>query len=316
MLSVFPNITQQAANANTPALRQTAYRAMVNAYKQLGVPPADWAPFSKEQAAQVDTRYATANPQQRLAMLDDWFHTVPPEMVGPMVTRLVEVSGKVGANIGRDSFLYATLSGHPEFNAVMRDAMAGAEAQVDSARRISTEQADDAWRRTLPPAAVALNGAAAENYKRVAADLYVNAGGKVPTLPGEKLDPVIWQDSMRRAFGGLKNNPDTGYAQFGHSWSGAASGAVTILPPTVTRQEFQGWIDRLNPTTLGTASGGSGAYNKYGKPVLVRDIQDHGAFIMKAPGKYAIQFPDGGTLLNNKGGEYILAITPKTVRGR
>jgi len=301
----FPKITAQLAAAKNPGQTYAAYRAMANAYQQLGIPRSQWSPVTDDQAAAIGNQYLNANPATRLGMLNQWFHGVPPEMIQPFVAALVKATPKVGPSAGRDSFLYATLTGHPEFNNVMRDAMAGAEAQVDSARRIQTDKADAAWRTGLGAAGTALNATAAENYKKIAMDLYVNAGGAVPQGAGGQLDQSLWKESVRRAVGGLAGNKDTGYATVGGGL------APTILPPSVTKQQFQGWIDHLNPHTLSVASGGNGAYDKFGKAAYIRDIQDHGTFIMRAPGQYAIQFPDGGTLLNGRGGEYILRLRPE-----
>jgi hypothetical protein len=169
---------------------------------------------------------------------------------------------------------------------------------------------DRNWRDAIGPGAPALNAGAANNYKEVAANLYVAAGGHVPTSQNDPLDRNLWQDSVRRAVGGLKGNKDTGLANFHGK-------APTILPPTVTKQEFEGWVDTLTAHTLSVnADGHTGAYNKFGKPVFIRDIQNEGTFVMKSPGKYAIQFSDGGFLNNGHGGDYIINISPKTVRGR
>lgn len=312
IMQAFPNIAQSAQQAATPRARQTAYQSMANAYRQLGIPADGWLPVPKDQVPEIRQQYANMPPPQKL----QWLQAQYNEMTGtglyvPFMTQLNEH----GSGPGYDSYMMSQLLGHPEYNAIMTDVLHGQQVIAEDPARKPDQGTVNRFyisNRGLGKAVNGLNPTASRIYNDEATAIYVSRGGTVGQLvKGQIDDTKLYQDSLRRAMGGLANNPDTGYASFQGS-----DRPATILPPSVTKQEFQNWTDRLNSTVLNTASGGTGAYSKFGKPVLVRDIIDHGAFVMRAAGQYAVQFPDGGTLLNNRGGEYIIRITPQLVRGR
>lgn len=309
----FPNIQQSAAAAKTPADRQQVYRALGEAYKQLGIPPDEWLPVAKADVAKIAGNYSGMNPQQKLGQLQAW----SSEMTGTGLLRpfLAQMSDHNGGP-AFDLFMMTQLQGHPEFHAIMNDVLQGQQIiKEDPARRPDQGSVNKAFagKGGLGGAISALNPTTSKIYNDQAIAIYVAQGGTVgQTVRGSIDNPKLYQDSLRRALGGRANNPDTGLAQF----HGAGQPA-TILPPTITKDQWQGWIDRLSPGDLSNRyAAHQTPVTKFGGPVSLRDIKDEGVFIMRAPGVYAIQMEaDGGTLQNQRGGEYQVHLTPEDIRG-
>ncbi len=304
--AAYPEIGRQMSAARTVADQRVAYTALQNAYEQLGVPAASRYPLPKEAITQVANRYVTGNQDSRMSMLNEFFTSIPREMIAPFVTQMVESNKAIGPDIGRDSFLYATLQGHPEFRSIMLDAMAGSETmQADSAQRISSDKIDKAWRTAFGPS-ITLNGAASQNYKQIAAALYVNAGGTIAqgNLP---LDDKIWKESMRRAVGGKKNDPNTGIVTI-HN-------APMVLPPAVTKDQWNAWLPGRTLQDLVNASAERTVpRDAFGNPPHMRDIIGEGRFVMQSPGQYSIQYADGGYLTTRSGHKFIVRITPEAFK--
>jgi len=89
----------------------------------------------------------------------------------------------------------------------------------------------------------------------------------------------------------------------------------TILPPRVTREQFENWIERQTTYSLSRAGGGHGPY--YGDlrtAVPMTDIIDEGVFVMTSPGRYMIRMgSDGRPLMRDNGQPFIVNIDPREV---
>lgn len=307
--SAFPKVQAQAAAADTPEKRRAAYTAIAGAYRQLGIPQADWLPMAKDQVEAVRAHYEQGTPASKIAQLQSW--NTEMSATGLLTPFLQQMSAHGGTAAG-DLLTYSLLFGHPERQATMSDILNGAmRIKEDPAQRPDQSAINKAWATNtgIGKAISQLNPTASVIYNDQAAAIYVSRGGRVDK--GNLSDPALYRDSVRRAVGGLAGNADSGVVSF-HGTSQPA----TILPPAVTRQRWENWLDGLTPGALTAISRDKlPPLNKFGKPVLMQDIKDEGIFIMRAPGQYAIQFAtDGGTLKTGRGTEYIVNITPQVVR--
>lgn len=319
LMQAFPNITKQLAGAKTDNDWRAAYKAQANAYQHLGIPPSDWLPVPKDQMAKIANDYKGMNPPQKLQWLEHQYATLTN--TGMYVPFMSQLNDR-GSGPGYDGWMMSQLKGHPEYNAIMDDVLHGQQVIAeDPARKPNYEIINKSFAGAtngIGPAINGLNPTASRIYNDEAAAIYVANGGTVGQRANGFLDdPTLYQESLRRAMGGLKGNSDTGFYTM-HRGSPA-----TILPSAVTGKQFDNWVDQLTPGQLSAASGGTGAYNKFRNPVLIKDIQNYGTFVARAPAasghgamQYAIRMQDGNTLMNNRGGEYRITITPHMVLGK
>jgi len=305
----YDNIRQQFANAKNSTDRKTAYAAMENAFKQLGIPKSQWLPVPQSEVSGIAQKYDAMGPDQKLAQLETWWNELSDTDL--YVPFMRQMNGHDGEGPGYDNFIRYNLRDHPDYRSIMLQVLKGKQAiKEDPARRIAPDTVNRAYRLQLGQAISELNPTSSRIYNETAAALYVARGGQADR--GVPTDPPLYLDSLRVAFGGVAGNSQTGFAKL-HGGNNPA----TILPPAVTTQQWNSWLSRLSPGDLTRLTESrSPPVNKYGKPVALQDIIDQGVFVMLAPNQYSIMFPtDGGYLKTATGQPYVVNITTKTVKG-
>lgn len=310
--SNFPAVQKAFQNATTTSGRKAAYASLYAAYDTMNVPDAQRLPMSKEAIASAAEAYKAMAPGERLNQLGTWL----TEM-GPNFRHFAGYSSTTANAVGVDSFMFSRFYDHPNFRPVMGELMLGEQRiDKDPALKPQPEAINRAFvgNKGLRSTILNLNPVASKMYNAAVAAIYVGKGGGTQSagMSGATLtDPKLYEESMRVAFGGLPNRPDTGLVQL-HG----GNNPYTILPPTVTKDEWNGWVQSLTPQSLYAAAvEKSGALNAYGQPVLMRDIKDQGVFVMTAPGYYSVISPQDNAPLRTKTGKlYLLHLTPEMVR--
>lgn len=300
----FGNISQMLQNARTPDQRKAAYAALDKAYQKLGVPDAQRNLLTPQMAQQMAENYKNSPVAGKMQLIEQWAEEMPSGMMARTLTQL----SKTG--IIEDVQLFGALRTYPNYQSLMMNIMTGMDTiSKDSSRRPPADLANSAYREVMQRALGSLNPEVSELYKESAAALYVQRGG----LPGKQFDAALYKEALRSVVGGQKGQANTGIINMG----GDTVRDDTILPPGVTKSQFENWIDGLAVGDLTRLSvAGKPPKTNTGKAVPTQDLLDFGVFVMVAPGKYIIKMNNtGGTVTTGDGRPFIVRISPQTVKG-
>jgi len=297
VFGVFPRVRTQLANADTPEKRKAAYRAIDAAYDQLGTPENKRHYATLEGLKTIANKYATAAPEQKLAMLEGYLSEM-----GARAGRTLGAAGH-GEEVNKDYSLYSILRPLPGYKQTMERVLAGRDIiNKDPARKPNPKAMSQAYITEVASAVNNLGGDYSRLLNETAAALYVKDGGLVE-------DGVVDEDkyraALREALGGKANDEDTGIVDFGH---GKAQD-WTILPIGVNRTQFENWTDRLG-MALGVGEltrlsvDGSQPVDGTGRPISSQGLVDNGVFVQVAPGYYGIKSAlDGKPVISSKNGK-------------
>lgn len=309
----FPNVAEAFRGAADETTRRQAYASMAQAYKQLGIPRDNWMPIPKDQVKALATSYSNMGPDEKLRQLEVWQNDLAG--LGLFSPLLRELGDEGTPEAAVDMFMAAQLTGHPQRRGIMLEIFSGTNAiKEDPARKPSESAVNEAYRRVLGESITQLNPTSSRFYNEAAAGIYVNRGGR--TQNGVILDQSLYEEALRLAVGGLKDDKNSGIVKLHGGLFGNKH--ATILPPSVTKKEWNQWLTRLTPGSLTQISREKlPPLTKFGKPAMLEDIIEDGIFVMAAPGQYAIRSTaDGGFLKTATGQTYLVNISPRTVRGR
>lgn len=306
VMSAFPDIAKEFNSAGTSEQRTAAYHKLDQAYKTLGIPPDQRFPYTKDQLVKVAQDYANMNAPSKLAQLRTWEHELDTTgLLGPLIQQM----DKHGYNVTSDIVMWNNFVRNPARESLMMDYLNGKDRiKEDAALRPSADVINKSFagdRSGLGTAIRDISPKYSQILNDAASAIYVSLGGK--TTNGLLSDPDLYKEAIRRALGGMKDNPNTGYYTTG--------GIATILPPTVTKQQFENWKERL---TLGDITNRSVEHtfprDRFGNVVNIQDIIDEGVFKMVAPGQYSIVMSDGKPLGTASGSVFVTKIDPSIVR--
>lgn len=328
MMSAFPALQQQFANAKTPADQKAAYVALQTAYQKVGIPDFQQAAFSPQEVPQLISKYQGLNTTQRMAQLDQWRQTIPEGMFNSTLAIL----SKHGATT--DAMVSQIMHSSPAYAGTAAQVLDGIQAmRTDHSRSQDEGAIKGAFNTALGGAHLPMAPAVSNAFNEAAAALYTMKGGK--SDKNGVANPALYTESLRQAVGGQPNNPDTGWYQMNQShwgvsggfgggisittpWSSTPmSGTPTILPPGITGTQFQNWIDRGGLKNYARISStNSPAFTATGHPATWDDVSNHSTLVMVEPGKYKVfSNQDGKPLMGPNGQEYTLNISDRTVRG-
>lgn len=301
LFSTFPNVTKQLQVANDPEARRTAYVAVNEAYKKIGIPPEKRVMMSAEQAKGLQEKYSAIPAGQKIRQLDQWNNELGP-LYDPFMRQLATNS----YDAGEDSVMWSILKRHPQGFSTMSQILEGQKImQEDPARRPGADVINVNFKDSFGSAISSLNPAASKIYNGAASAIYVAKGGRTDS---QQFDADLYEESLRLAVGGLPGVKTSGIVNM-------TQGQVkdwTILPLRTTEEQFTNWLERLTPGTLERMSlEKSPPVYRTGNRVPLDDIIDEGVFVLVAPNVYKIKMAsDGGTLKTASESNFMVRIVP------
>lgn len=290
----FPEIRKRLAEAHGIPAGQAVYQSLNEAYNKLGIPEYQRTILTKDEVAQAVSSYDAKTADQRIAYWDNM-----RAMMGPLYKQFLGQMGKAGR--GTDALMGYIMADSPSYKGTAGDVLRGLhEMKADPNRapvNIVRQQFQDAY---YVPAFRAMNPNFSKAFVDAATALYVHNGGD-PNIP----DMDLIQESLQKALGGGLMYAPKGKAR-----------TPTVLPPGVSSMRFDSWTNRLTPNALiGLSLNSAAPVYGNGDRITIKDIQDHGVFVMEQPGLYKLQMGgNGGYALDPKGNTYLIKITPGTVK--
>jgi len=178
----------------------------------------------------------------------------------------------------------------------------------DPSRRPSREKTIGAFQTTLLSAFKNTSANFSRSVRYAADALYVARGGDPVTVNAN-----LYKESLREAVGGKFNDPNTGWANY--KKNGVPD--LTILPPRVTRNQFDNWLGGLTTAELSALSLNGAPVYATGEAVKARDVVDEGVLVLVEPNVYTVKFRQSGNLTEGAygadGRPLRLRILPRTV---
>jgi hypothetical protein len=181
--------------------------------------------------------------------------------------------------------LYRTRS-RPQVERLLPLILQGSTAiKDDPAKRPPAEKMLIQFRQELLSGVANVNANLSRTYQNMATSIYVARGGN-PTEP----DINLYREALREAVGGKYNDPNTGWTSY------AKNGVkdLTILPPSVTAQQFDSWYTSLTVEALQKQTINGWPRYATGAMVRISDLIDYGVPVMVEPNVYTIKFKQGG----------------------
>lgn len=294
VLQNFPSVIA-AAERGTGAY----YAAMDRALESLGIDPTRTSPLPKAARDTLINQWPTMAPVAKREWFQDNFRTMGEARLKAFAR------GAEGTSMEEELRLYALLREQVP-DRVIDEVFTGRDIIAkDPARRPSTEQVTQLFRRSNFNAVLSMAPDASAALQDAAAAIYAARGGRIePTL-----DQEAYKKAVATALGGA-------------SPFNAAKGAVedyTIPPRGTTEAQFTNWVEQLQPNELTNLSveGLPPKYADLTTGVRLSDIIDDGVFVMWAPGLYRIRMAsDGGYLKTETGRSFIVRLTPDVIMGR
>jgi hypothetical protein len=298
----FPNIARQLKAGN---LKQ-GYAALEKAYDKLGTPANQRFALTEDMAEQEVARYKTLTVPDRIRMIQELDNSMSSTLFGATLDQLSK------SGIGKEALLYQVLKSSRNYKALLSNVLAGKDIMAaDSSRRPNIGKINEQYRAVMGTALANLNPEVSAVYRDSAMALYVQRGGDP-----KNINTSDFRDALHEVIGGIADDKSTGLVDM-TSW-GSDVDDKTLLPPGVTKKQFQGWIDTLTVETLRRfARGNQYPLDSNFKPVPIRDIVDDGVFVNVGPAQYIIKMQDGGGVLQDKTGRpQIIHIIPEMFRSR
>lgn len=276
------------------------------AYEKLGIPAADRAPFTEAQAEKMSESYKNLPAADQLGFIKSM-----RLQMGNLFSNGMAQLAKSG--IGDDVMAIRPLLGQPSLNTTAVRILQGKKImEEDTARRLPRSEANKRFSSAMGASVNTLSPRMSEAYKSAAMAHYIASGGPVDSL---EFDDDRYTQSLRDVLGAT---PGTEGGFIENSGAGKASG-ITILPPTVTEEQYTNWKERLQAGDLTALSrtGESPMFVGQGgklEPLLIEDIIEEGVFVQLAPGVYGLQMPtDGKLAITPSGGPFQFSLGPKII---
>lgn len=277
----------QYAIDNVPAVQAAlesgniaSYHAAVRrAQEELGIPETERSLYPASVIASEREAYPTLTGAQRVAKLRQWRSGATEDEFFNF-TRGLE-----GTHAYDDALIYETMRTWAGSQATLPLVMEGRFAlEEDPSRRPSTETIQTNFRSAMFDTVQGMNPRASRAINEAAIAIYVARGGRPEAT---QFDSSLYQESLRQAVGGIAENSETGW--YNNRRNGVTN--MTILPPRITRSQFENWTEGLTRGDLTRLSvNGNPPVYANGQPVDPSDIADEGVFVMVAPGVYGIKF--------------------------
>ena len=244
-------------------------------------------------------------------MLNTWVNEIPTSMRTPFFNQMNQDKHGPGYDYAA-SYLYWN---NPEYLQDMHSIFMGRSImQEDKARALPENAISQAFlgRNGFDTAIKNIDPVYSRIVRENAGAIYLAEGGGIKSDGITLTDTDLYKQSVRRAIGGRKGNPDTGIVTFNNP------DFPTILPSNVTKQEFSSWVTRLTPAKLLNAADNKLPYTRFGPlEQPISNIIDHGTFVFRSPYHYAIiMSTDNNPLVTRTGKEFIVTIYPHMVQGK
>lgn len=291
VFQAFPELAREAEAADTSQERAALYGKMIEAYDRLGVPREQRWLMTETQIEALGNRYNSASPAERVAILEQTMTEMRPVTAGYTLGRAA------GEKVAEDFALFAILRQTPNYRGTLARVFAGRDIIAkDPARKPSPAVINKTFAGTggLSETINVLDPDVSRMINEAAAALYVQRGGRTEN---GVVTQSIYAQALREALGGVGES-----GGFYDDKKGAVK-EFTILPPGVTRAQFEAWQERLQPGGLTRYSvNGKPPVYRNGQPVPLADILDDGVFVMRYPGVYGIKMASDGKFLADSSG--------------
>jgi hypothetical protein len=272
------------------------YAELDRVYETLGI-DSDRAPLLSEDATrQIVGDYKLMSPHDKLRFMYDNFNGMGEDRFRRFVSNME------GTTAQDDARIYALLRTYPRQGTAMlyQEILEGREVMAkDPARRPSSDAVNRQFRAEGLSAITNLNADASAAVQESAAALYVMRGGDPKTI-----NPNLYREALKTALGGslpVQMKKDMDY---------------TILPPRVTKMQFQHWAERQTFETLTNMSVEKRPprYGDLKTLVQTNDLIDDGVFVMVSPGRYMIKMAnDGRPVMTSTGRPFLVNINADSV---
>lgn len=278
------------------------YAALDRAFEQLGIDPQQVSPMPKASADKIAKDWGLMDPSAKVQFFMDNFKTMGEDRFQKFVR---DMRGTPAEKEARIFALLGPTTGRTTITRVLE----GMEViRKDSARRPDFNKLRTNFREQAFSALGNLDADTSGAIQDAAAALYVMNGGDPANIDAE-----IYEESLQVAMGG-RQIADMTNKTWG--WNEIVKDQ-TILPPNVTKKQFENWIESRKPGDL-TALSVRGLPPLYGDgktKVALQDIIDYGVFVMLAPDLYGIKMAtDGGKLVDETGQAFVVRIGKGTIK--
>lgn len=294
IFSEYPEIRNAYEAADTPEDQRAVYAQMERTFERLGIPEGERFYMTEEQLRSVGQQYKNAEPEGKIAMLRQFTET--------MGARAGRTLGRFGGaeDVAQDFALSSMLRQMPGGDTTLLRVFEGRDAMAkDPARRPTPSTVQGEFRRLVGDGTIRnLDGDMSRMLREAATGIYVARGGNVDG--GNLTDQTLFRESLREALGGVSGNANTGWFTSG--------GVTTILPPQVTRAQFENWAEGLDLADYTRYSGGHRIVDGRGRTVPVTDIIDDGRFVLVAVDTYGVVFSDGRLAQNERGQPFTMHV--------
>lgn len=298
---------------NPEFARMEAYYAMAEAYRQLGFSQSQMQPIPTDRVPRMIEELTSMMPEQQVQYLAG----LRREM-GSLFSNGIQQLAEGGAPL--QAYLAGLVAESPQHMGVAANVLRGMQViAADPTRRPSEEAAQSSFRLAMGQSQLMLDPQASGAIYEAAKALYVFRGG--PEAAGD-FDDNLFRESVREVLGGLPGQEDTGPVdmQRRNFFGFSSVPEATILPPGVSRSQFEDWMDSLTPDDLiSYGLGGRPPVFDDGEltPVTPQDIAEEGVFVKVAPGQYIIKMiSDGLPLVTEDGSYYVMGISPNMILQR
>lgn len=304
-----PALASKLATADTPDKRKAVYQEAEELYETLGIPEKDRVYLPKAVLEDMEEQYKISTPAQKFGIIADWVS----EMGGARAGRTL---GLMDDKIAGDVMMYGLVAGNKNGPALFRQMLEGQEIiDKDPARKPNYKALNEGYVTSLKNSFKDMDANFSNRLNRGVAALYVLRGGEF-TVAGTIDDTDLYDKGLREIVGGDPANVNTGFVNL----SGGRSGirALTILPPGITKQQFENWLGAsTNRDFVVNSTSGRSPTDRFGNSISAEDIIEYGVFVMVHPGLYIIRMAgDGKPLGDPVNGTYSIQLTPEVIRRR
>lgn len=296
----FPAVTQAWANAQDTYGRQLAFAQMARAYDKLGIPESKRAAFPEGAITNLKDRLSSQTPEKTIEDLVNLHRELGSLFYNGL--RQMEENG-----MPVQAYLAGLVAMSPGHQGIAANVLRGlAILKEDKTYDQKTSTFNTEFRTRLGAAQLALPPSTIQSMSTSAMALYAFMGGQPDPYASGQTD--LYKQALNLVVGGSMS-PDTGIVDLSHG----RSPEPTILPPTVTRDEFRRWMDNATPEEY-QALGGEPYYST-GDKADPDEIAREGVFVRIGAEQYMVKMgSDGLPLMTNDNRPYIVTLTPSIIR--
>lgn len=299
VMAHFPSVKDAytALTGDSSADQQAAYYKSLNhAYDVLGLNQSDRKVWDKAGVDAVKERFDALDPKEKVAYLGA-LQTV----TGDLFNNALDQLGKEGHN--EEAYTAWRVNVDPSSQGVLADAWRGIKRiKEDSSNALNSSTVDEAFRNYFGPSTIVQIPSEIQNaIKKLAEGYYVQKGGVKwdAGFLGGASTPPEFNEALRIMVGGIPGDLTTGI------YNGGSLDKIpmkTIMPPTITSDEWKKFEQNADPDFLATVGNGA-PRDSQGRIVTGADIANQGSFIKTTTDGYNIYMNSDGKPLYDEDGK-------------